>query len=139
MLFDAGNDLRRIDGFRFRASLIRIDIPVSVGSIGFWVFSGCASFLELRMRSGTRIRAIGKSGGFQAFIVYEDDKDMKLRRRQLHLSTVGLRVFKTGPCASRKLNQFHQLASFFLFADAMCSILSRNLHVSNDDTFTNQI
>jgi hypothetical protein len=96
VLFEANSQLRRIDGFQGCASLIQIDIPASVEFVESRVFSGCASVQELRMSPGTRIRAVGRSVGFRAFVVYEDDNDVKLRRRQLHLSTVGLRVSKPG-------------------------------------------
>jgi hypothetical protein len=84
-----------MDGFNRCASLIRTDTPASVEAIASSAFSGCASFLELRMSSGKRIRAMGRSRGLRAFAGYEDDNDMRLRRRQLHLSTVGLKVSET--------------------------------------------
>jgi hypothetical protein len=95
MIFEAGSHLRDIEGFQFCGSLIRIDIPASIKLIGLSALSECASLLNLRMMSGMRIRAIGRPGGLRAFVVHEDDRHVKLCRRQLHLSTVGFRVSTT--------------------------------------------
>jgi hypothetical protein len=102
VIFAADGRLKRIDGFGGCTSLSRIEIPASVEKIDSLAFSteawiwwnsryyehgslGDLSRRELIFRSGTRLRPHPKEGCFQGFIIFDDENDLKRRRRQVHL------------------------------------------------------
>jgi hypothetical protein len=78
--------LRLQCGFTKCQSLCRMEIPASAWFVGGRMFYRKRSPLELVFRSGTRISKIGSSGfALRAFVTFNDDDDMKQRRRRLHL------------------------------------------------------
>jgi D-ribose pyranose/furanose isomerase RbsD len=84
--------LKRISGFGKCESLFRLEIPASVERIGSREdkpgrpsgFLGDMSRRELIVRSGTHLRPNAKEDCFRGFVIFEDENDLKRRRRQAH-------------------------------------------------------
>jgi hypothetical protein len=95
VIFPEDSRLRSLDGFHGCISLNRLDIPASVEIIGSspgerfvrWEFLGDLSGLELVFPSGTRMRPFPREGNIRAFIAFEDENDLKKRRRQVQAGT----------------------------------------------------
>jgi hypothetical protein len=86
---------KRLYGFGKCSSLSRVEIPASVEKVspstersyGSVWFLGDVSRRELIYKSGTRLRPHVKRQYFRGFVVFEDENDLKGRRRQVHLRT----------------------------------------------------
>jgi hypothetical protein len=100
VIFSADSRLTQLYGFGKCASLKRLEIPASVEKICFspkyhhadllgreYGYLGDVSRRELIFRSGTRLQPHAKMERFRGFVVFEDENDLKRRRRQVHLGT----------------------------------------------------
>jgi hypothetical protein len=95
VIFPADSHLRSLDGFRRCTSLYRLEVPASVETLVscygrlFW---GVDRFgrQEIIYRSGTRMRPFPRRNDYRAFITFEDDNDLKNRRRRVHPGTSGI-------------------------------------------------
>jgi hypothetical protein len=105
VIFATNGRLKRISGFGRCHSLSRLEIPASVERIGpsmktylylctnpkmeeFYRELGSLGDLsrrELIFRSGTRLRPNDKEDWFRGFVIFEDENDLKRRRRQVRL------------------------------------------------------
>jgi hypothetical protein len=87
--FAARSRLSEIHGFKSCARLCRIGVPTSVAAITSAAFAESRPGLKLTMAAGTWIGGARPSGGFRAFVAYEGERDVRKRRRWLHLGTLG--------------------------------------------------
>jgi hypothetical protein len=69
VLFEAGSHLRRIEGFQFYRSLIRIDIPASVRLIESSAFSGWSGLKEVIFEAESHLRRINGFKGCGSLIL----------------------------------------------------------------------
>jgi hypothetical protein len=89
--------LKVINGFHGCTSLDRLEVPASVETLNY--ISRCYdlgsglvdrfSRREVVCRSGTLMRPVAGQDNLPAFITFEDDNDLKNRRRGVHLETRG--------------------------------------------------
>jgi hypothetical protein len=99
VIFPVNSRLRSLNGFQGCTSLYRIEVPASVTNVGCesqYPSYACAfleglSQREVILRSGTRMRPARKERCFRAFIAFEDEHDLKNRRRRVHVWTSGIR------------------------------------------------
>jgi hypothetical protein len=93
VVFQAGSRLKVMNGFRRCPSLCRLEIPPLVerlcswtDDVGFqWIHEPDLSLPELVVQPGTRIRPVPRVLQTRAFVTFVDMKDLKMRRRELHL------------------------------------------------------
>jgi hypothetical protein len=91
VIFPTNGRLKRICGFEWCPSLSRLDIPASVEKICCSEdeyasgFLGDVSRRELMFGSGMRVQPNAKEGNFRGFVIFEDENDLKRRRRQAHV------------------------------------------------------
>jgi hypothetical protein len=85
VLFLADARIREIHGFQACKSLNRMKIPATVQHIDGEAFDRGPSNRELIFPSGTQIKRACGRRVFRAFIVYIDDSDLTLRRREIQL------------------------------------------------------
>jgi hypothetical protein len=70
-----------------------MEIPASVEEIDLWGerddlapgFAGDLSLVELILSSGTQIRSVHRNPGARTLMTFEDENDVKKRRRQVQL------------------------------------------------------
>jgi hypothetical protein len=97
VIFPIDSRLRSLSGFRVCNSLHSLKIPASVEKIdcsarhpiGASGVSGGSLGRELIFQSTAQIKTLPWATGFQAFLTFADDDDLKKRRRGLHLRTSG--------------------------------------------------
>jgi hypothetical protein len=82
------NDSRLIllDGFRRCASLSRLKVPASVEQIGSLVRRSEGPRRELIFRPGTQWMPSAKGAPLRGFVIFEDENDLKRRRRQAQMT-----------------------------------------------------
>jgi hypothetical protein len=91
--FEINGCLKQLSGFAKCRSLRRLEVPASVEKISplteccYWKRGplGDLTRRELIFKSGTRLKPHEKEEGFSGFIIFEDENDLKRRRRQVHL------------------------------------------------------
>jgi hypothetical protein len=94
VIFATDSRLRQVDGFGSCGSLSRLELPASVERIGSpgrfvlkrWESLGDLPRRELIFPSGTHLRPNAKVEGFRGFVIFEDENDLKRRRRQFHMN-----------------------------------------------------
>jgi hypothetical protein len=99
VIFATGSRLRTMNAFQGCTSLYRLDIPASVERMSSsegdryegYAYGRELSVRELRLPSGTRIRSVHRNDHVRGFITFDDEKDVKIRRRQVHQWLAGFR------------------------------------------------
>jgi hypothetical protein len=95
--FETNRCLKQLCGFGKCGSLRWLEIPASAEKIiplterYSWKHGSIGDLWrrELIFKSWTRLKRHAKEEGFQGFIIFEDENDLKRRRRQVHLCTCG--------------------------------------------------
>jgi hypothetical protein len=83
--FADSSHVRWIHGFAGCQSLCRVEIPASAEVVSAVACCRSHSSTELILGPGTQMRKIGASCmSVQAFVVFDDENDMRRRRRRLH-------------------------------------------------------
>jgi hypothetical protein len=91
VIFPADTCLRHLNGFHGCKSLDRLEVPASVETLGCLSrysdpssgFVDRGSRREVVCRSGTLMKPVRKQNNLPAFITFEDDNDLKNRRRRV--------------------------------------------------------